>query len=37
MNGLIRYVLKAPSLAGVSGDLITVYGASMPVNSFRAM
>jgi iron complex outermembrane receptor protein len=41
MTGLIRYVLKAPSLAGFEGrvgaDLSTVYGASQPGNSFRAM
>ena len=41
MTGLIRYVLKAPSLAGFEGrvgaDLNTVYGASKPGNSFRAM
>ncbi len=41
MTGLIRYVLKAPSLAGFEGrvgaDLSAVYGASMPGNSFRAM
>jgi len=41
MTGLVRYVLKAPSLAGFEGrvgaDLSTVYGASMPGNSFRAM
>ena len=39
--GLIRYVLKAPSLAGFEGrvgaDLSTVYGASKPGDSFRAM
>jgi iron complex outermembrane recepter protein len=41
MTGLIRYVLKAPSLAGFEGrvglDLSTVYGASQAGNSFRAM
>jgi iron complex outermembrane receptor protein len=41
MTGLIRYVLKAPSLAGFEGrvgaDLSTVYGASKPGNSVRAM
>ena len=41
MIGLIRYVLKAPSLSGfegrVGGDLSTVYGASQPGNSIRAM
>jgi iron complex outermembrane recepter protein len=40
-TGLIRYVLKAPSLAGFEGrvgaDLSTVYGASKPGDSFRAM
>jgi|GEM_PF-115289 len=39
--GLIRYVLKAPSLAGFEGrvgaDLSTVHGASKPGASFRAM
>jgi outer membrane receptor protein involved in Fe transport len=41
MTGLIRYVLKAPSLTGFEGrvgaDLNAVYGAAMPGNSFRAM
>jgi iron complex outermembrane receptor protein len=41
MTGIIRYVLKAPSLAGFEGrvgaDLTTVYGASKAGNSFRAM
>jgi iron complex outermembrane recepter protein len=40
-TGLIRYVLKAPSLAGhegrVGADLSTVYGTSKPGDSLRAM
>ena len=41
MTGLIRYVQRSPSLAGFEGrvgaDLNTVYGASKPGDSFRAM
>ena len=40
-TGLIRYVLKAPSLAAFEGrvgaDLSTVYGAARPGDAFHAM